>query len=559
MKLKLVLICGIVGAIGDLAPRATRACEPPVTKEDRAISQDIDIRRRNGHTKVISSLSYSNDSKLLAAASFDGNVRLYNPDATKLLRTIRTSSREVYAIAFSPDDKLLATGGSACDIELWHVATGEKVHVLKGHGGAVPALAFSRDGKLLASGSYDKTIRVWDTAGWKEKLKITEGLDRVTSVAFSPDGKMLASAGTTVRTVLQIQVGEADFVRLWDVATGKRMKELSIRGSQVAIAPDGRSIFASGLALQVKREPDDVDIQGYSGLRWQSLEVNCTLLDTTGQSRGCTFAHSADWRWFAATDGIFTTFHFTGNTFRSDRADNGTFWFWESSTRSEPLKLRIAYENKHDYETVAAFSTDGKHLAIGSFWGIVEVRALHPELKNGLGAGISAAPMSPDEWWLALGSSKAHFAYAAIWQMLKAPTESVKLLRIKLRPVPLDKVNSWKSQIVELGDREFRVRQKAFAELQKVSWSVFPQLRQEHARTTNATSRKALSDLIVQLLSESVSPDGLSQNRSVYLLQSINTRESRQLLEELANGAVGATLTEDAKAALERLGPKPVK
>lgn len=470
-------------------------CETPPPTESESITKEIDFRRRNGHTKVISALAYTGDSKTLVAASFDGMVRLWDADATKVKRTIKTSSREVYAIAISPDDKWLITAGSSSEVQVWSLATGELHFALKGHVGPVPALAFSPNGTLLATGSYDKSIRIWDTTTWAEKLKITEGLDRVTSVAFSPDGKMLASAGTTVTAIIQIQVGQADYVRLWDVSTGKRMKELSIRGSQVAIAPDGRSIFASGLVLQVRREPDDVDIQGYAGLRWQSLEVNCTMVDTTGESRGCTFAHSRDWQWFTSTNGILTTLHFAWNIYSSDRADRAGFRLWESRTKGEAVKLARNYETKYDYETVAAFAPDGSRLAIGSFWGSLDVRSFrHDGKRPVVVADAQLALTSPEELWVALGSTKDRIPYWAIWQMLKTPDHSIEFLRGKLKAVSADELAVSRTRIRELADRDFRVRQKAMGELQKVSWSVLPLLRQEHERAKNPTARKALND-----------------------------------------------------------------
>jgi hypothetical protein len=42
-------------------------------------------------------------------------------------------------------------------------------------------------------------------------------------------------------------------------------------------------------------------------------------------------------------------------------------------------------------------------------------------------------------------------------------------------------------------------------------------------------------------------------------LEQIGTAKARQLLENLAQGAEGARLTRDAKAALERLFKRPVQ
>ncbi|MBI2933925.1 MAG: hypothetical protein HYY16_19950 [Planctomycetes bacterium] len=52
------------------------------------------------------------------------------------------------------------------------------LHTLKGHEKDVTSVAFAPDGKLLASGSYDGTVRLWDLATGKEvrQLKGVRGV-----------------------------------------------------------------------------------------------------------------------------------------------------------------------------------------------------------------------------------------------------------------------------------------------------------------------------------------------------------------------------------------------
>ena len=143
---------------------ATRA-EPPAPKESGDILASIKYRRQMGHTKVITALAYTPDSKTLLAASLDGTVKLFDAEATKVLRTIATSSQEVYAMAISPDGKLLATAGSWSEIQIWDIATAKELQVLKGHAGPVAAVAFSPDGTMVLTGSSDTTARLWAKEG----------------------------------------------------------------------------------------------------------------------------------------------------------------------------------------------------------------------------------------------------------------------------------------------------------------------------------------------------------------------------------------------------------
>jgi WD40 repeat protein len=67
-------------------------------------------------------------------------------------------------VAFSPDGKILASASVDETVRLWDSATGAARRTLEGHSGSVYAVAFSPDGKMLASASNDKTVRLWDSA-----------------------------------------------------------------------------------------------------------------------------------------------------------------------------------------------------------------------------------------------------------------------------------------------------------------------------------------------------------------------------------------------------------
>jgi WD40 repeat protein len=97
------------------------------------------------------------------------------------------------------------------------------------------AIAFSPDGRTLATGGLDdRIVHVWDVATGKLIRELYQGSAGAKTLDFSPDGRILAVSGF------------APVASLWDLATGARIGPTLTAGSRradVDLSPDGRELL----------------------------------------------------------------------------------------------------------------------------------------------------------------------------------------------------------------------------------------------------------------------------------------------------------------------------
>lgn len=210
------------------------------TSEDSSLATTL-----KGHSSDVNSVAFSPNGEILASASDDNTIKLWNVATKQEIRTLKGHSQWIWTVAFSPDGKTLASSGKDKTIKIWNLETGEVIHTLEGHSQGVTSVAFSPDGTTLASGSLDKTIKLWDWQTAKEIRTLKGHLGEVTSVAFSPNPPNLYTKG--LRGILASGSWDKT-IKLWNLSTGREIRTL--KGHKhiilsVAFSPDS-STLASG-------------------------------------------------------------------------------------------------------------------------------------------------------------------------------------------------------------------------------------------------------------------------------------------------------------------------
>src|SRR5262249_1945193 len=143
------------------------------------------------------------------------------------------------------DGRILASASMDRTVKLWQVASGELINTLRGHSQRVTSVNFLPNGSLLASCSHDETVKLWNPSAHPQRSVFKGHKSHwEVRVAFSPDGRWLAMSTNLPGRF------SPDRTAVFDAATQQPIT--AVAGHPFKFAPDGTlatKLSSSELAL----------------------------------------------------------------------------------------------------------------------------------------------------------------------------------------------------------------------------------------------------------------------------------------------------------------------
>lgn len=522
------------------------------------------------------------------------------------------------AIALAPDNKTLGTYGGDGILRFWKVPSGEEIGRPVGHQDRVSGVGFTRDGKQVISCGEDGTVRFWDAVTGKEVKRLSARGEHVHALALSPDGKTLALVGSNVpqrwRWGAQDTVRTTS-LRYFDIDAGKETRAFHLGGETahwIRFTGDGREVFAiswSGASLidAATGKQRHLPVEAKQGLpagdvspdgRYAATSTNVPALRQIGKvayfdlkenkeafsktfylggysglafspdGRHLAVAGSRDFRgdkkklasplqlWEVPGDKV-------AREFETDDSDARHLTFSRDGRMLATVEAKgiAVYEvatgrRRHLFKgheggvNCVAFARDGKRFASGG----LDARVLVWDLSGLDGPAAKLEPKDLDALWNSLASEEGPVGAKAVGRLQARPQEALPYLRLRLTVLSEADVRRIEQLVNDLDDPQFKVRDTAAKEIERIGEPAVPVLKRAAAK--GSTEVRQAAERLLKKIGDGEDPatsaDTRRLIRAVEALERIGGDEARSLLKDLARRGGKLVPVREAEGALKR-------
>ncbi|QEG38609.1 c-type cytochrome domain-containing protein [Roseimaritima ulvae] len=156
----------------------------------------FDIKK---HTDWIYDVAYSPDGVLLASCDRAAGLLVWEAETGRNYLNLTDHKDAINALSWRDDSNVLATASDDGTVKLFEMNEGKVIKSINAHGGGVLDVAFDHKGQLVTCGK-DNRVRLWDASGNK-KADFPAMPEQVLEVTISHDSKRIIAGDWTGQTL----------------------------------------------------------------------------------------------------------------------------------------------------------------------------------------------------------------------------------------------------------------------------------------------------------------------------------------------------------------------
>ena len=177
---------------------------------DGTLIKNID----NAHDDTVHGVRFSPDGKIIASGGADKYVRTFDVASGDLLRRFEGHTHHVLSVSWQSNGQMLASAGADGVVKIWNAKDGDQSRSIGGFTKQVTSLQFIGDTPDIAATSGDSIVRFIRSTNGGTVRNFGGVAEFMHCVAVTPDGTVLVAGG------------HDSILRIWNGTNGQVLNSL---------------------------------------------------------------------------------------------------------------------------------------------------------------------------------------------------------------------------------------------------------------------------------------------------------------------------------------------